>query len=99
MLLVTGNLFARNLDNMFQLLFHPQSVEVYSGKGINFGELTCITSAGETLVPVLGAIMDGLPQSKRPGKEVLFQLSNTNVPDSPEGYVLKIMDKGVTIIT
>lgn len=97
MLLVTGTLFARNLDKTFQLLPQPQSVEVYSGKGINYGELAYVTSVGEAPIPVLGAITDGLPQSKRSGKSVCFQLSQANVPDSPEGYVLEITDKGVTV--
>lgn len=95
--LVAGSLFARNLDKTFQLLPQPQSVEVRSGKGVSFGELTYVASASNTQIPVLGAITEGFPQSKCSGKGILFQLSETNVPDSPEGYVLDISDKGVTI--
>ena len=97
LLFVTGSLFARNLDKTFQLLPQPQSVEVLSGKGLSFGELSYVSSAEGTSIPVLGEIVDGLPQSKRNGKGVRFQLSTTNVPDSPEGYVLEISDKGVTV--
>lgn len=97
LLFVTGSLFARNLDKTFQLLPQPQSVEVLSGKGLSFGELSYVSSAEGTSIPVLGEIVDGLPQSKRSGKGVRFQLSTTNVPDSPEGYVLEISDKGVTV--
>lgn len=97
LLFVTGSLFARNLDKTFQLLPQPQSVEVLSGKGLSFGELSYVSSTEGTSIPVLGEIVDGLPQSKRSGKGVRFQLSTTNVPDSPEGYVLEISDKGVTV--
>lgn len=97
MLLVTGSLFARSLDKTFQLLPQPQSIEVLNGKGLNYGDLSYVVSAGEAPIPVLGAITDGLPQSERAGRGVHFQLSQTNVPDSPEGYVLEITNKGVTI--
>jgi hypothetical protein len=97
LLLVAGSLFARNLDKTFQLLPQPQSIEVLNGKGLNYGDLSYVVSAGEAPIPVLGAITDGLPQSERAGKGVHFQLSQTNVPDSPEGYVLEITNKGVTI--
>ncbi|WP_289007363.1 glycoside hydrolase family 20 zincin-like fold domain-containing protein [uncultured Parabacteroides sp.] len=97
LLFVTGSLFARNLDKTFQLLPQPQSVEVLSGKGLSFGELSYVSSTEGTSIPVLGEIVDGLPQSKRSGKGVRFQLSTTNVPDSPEGYVLEISDKGVIV--
>lgn len=97
LLLVTGNLFARSLDKTFQLLPQPQSIEVLDGKGLNYGDLSYVVSSGEAPIPVLGAITDGLPQSERAGKGVHFRLSQTNVPDSPEGYVLEITNKGVTI--
>lgn len=97
LLLVTGSLFARSLDKTFQLLPQPQSIEVLKGKGLNYGDLSYVVSAGEAPIPVLGAITDGLPQSERAGRGVHFQLSQTNVPDSPEGYVLEITNKGVTI--
>lgn len=97
LLLVTSSLFARSLDKTFQLLPQPQSIEVLNGKGLNYGDLSYVVSAGEAPIPVLGAITDGLPQSERAGRGVHFQLSQTNVPDSPEGYVLEITNKGVTI--
>lgn len=97
MLLVTGSLLARNLDKTFQLLPQPQSIEVRTGKGLNYTELSYVVSVGEAPIPVLGTVTNGLPQSKQAGKGVSFQLSQTNVPDSPEGYVLEITDKGATI--
>lgn len=97
LLWVAGSLSARNLDKAFQLLPQPQSVEVHSGKGIHFGELLYVAAANNTPIPVLGTITNGLPQSERTGKGVYFRLSDTNVPDSPEGYILEINSKGATI--
>lgn len=97
LLFITCTLSARTLDKAFQLLPQPQSVEVLSGKGLRFGELSYVSAAEGTSIPVLGEIVDGLPQSKRAGKGVRFQLATAGVPDSPEGYVLEISDKGVTI--
>lgn len=94
---VTASLFSRSLDKTFQVLPQPQSVEVLSGKGLNVGELSYVSSAEGTPIPVLGKTVNGLPQSKRSGKGILFQLSTTNVPDSPEGYILEITEKGVSI--
>lgn len=97
LLFATGSLCARNLDETFQLLPQPQSIEVLSGKGLDFGELSYVSSAEGTPLPVLDGIIGGLPQSKRAGKGVWFQLSTTDVPGSGEGYVLEITGKGVTI--
>lgn len=97
LLWVAGSLSARNLDKVFQLLPQPQSMEVHSGKGIHFGELSYVAAANNTPIPVLGTITNGLPQSERTGKGVYFRLSDTNVPDSPEGYILEINSKGATI--
>lgn len=97
MFLVTGNLLARNLDKTFQLLPQPQSIEVQAGKGLNYGELSYVIADGDAPIPVLGSITNGLPQSERTGKGVHFRLSQIGVLDSPEGYVLEITGKGVTI--
>lgn len=95
--MVAGSLFARDLDKTFQLLPQPQSVEVGQGRGIRFGELSFVAAADGTPIPVLGAITNGLPQSEQAGKGVYFCLSETNVPSSPEGYILEVDSKGVTI--
>lgn len=96
---VTGSLYARELDAAFQLLPQPQSVEVFSGKGWRFGDLTYVSSAEGTPIPILGEMTNGLPQSERSGKGVRFQLTTTNVPDSPEGYVLEISPQGAVIMS
>lgn len=97
LLFITCTLSARTPDKTFQLLPQPQSVEVLADKGLHFGELSYVSASEGTSIPVLGEIVDGLPQSNRAGKGVRFQLTTAGVPDSPEGYVLEISDKGVTI--
>lgn len=93
----TLNLYARSLDKVFQLLPQPQSVEVFAGKGFMYDELTFVSVVPGTQVPVLGALTDALPRSGRAGKGLFLQLSGQNVPDSPEGYVLEVNGKGVTV--
>ena len=93
----TLNLYARSLDKVFQLLPQPQSVEVRAGKGFMYDELTFVSVARGTPVPVLGTLTDALPRSRRAGKGLFLQLSGQNVPDSPEGYVLEVNGKGVTV--
>lgn len=95
--LLALNLQARSLDKAFQLLPQPQSVEVLSGKGIRYTELAFVSAVPGTPVPVLGALTDVLPRTVRPGKGVYLQLSEQDVPDSPEGYVLVVNEKGVTV--
>lgn len=96
-LLLSLNLFARSLDKTFRLLPQPQTIEVREGKRLNYGELAYVVAGEGTKLPVLGTILNGLPQYRQKGKGVCFRLSETNVPDSEEGYVLEIDGKGVTI--
>lgn len=97
LLLVTGNLFARELDKVFQLIPQPQSIEVQAGKGFMYNDLTFVSAVAGTPVPVLGALTDILPRSERPGKGLFLQLAGEDVPDSPEGYTLVVNSKGVTV--
>ena len=97
LLLGVNGLLARNLDKAFQLLPQPQSVEVFSGKGVMHTDLKFVSAVPGTPVPVLGMLTDVLPRAERAGKGVYLQLSGQNVPDSPEGYVLVVNDKGVTV--
>lgn len=97
LLFFAGVLLARDLDPAFQLLPQPQSVELLSGKGFTGSELTFVSATSGTPVPVLGAIVDALPRSVRAGKGLFLKITDSNVPDSPEGYVLEVNSKGVTI--
>ena len=97
LLFMTNGLCARGLDKAFQLLPQPQSVELLPGKGIMYTDLKFVSAASDTLVPILGALTDVLPRAGHMGKGLFLQLSESNVPDSPEGYVLEVNDKGVTV--
>ena len=97
LLFMTNGLCARGLDKAFQLLPQPQSVELLPGKGIMYTDLKFVSAASDTLVPILGALTDVLPRAGHVGKGLFLQLSESNVPDSPEGYVLEVNDKGVTV--
>ena len=97
LLLAASSLYARSLDKVFQLLPQPQSVEVFPGKGIMHTDLKFVSTAPGTPVPILGALTDVLPRAGRGGKGLYLQLSGQNVPDSPEGYVLVVNDKGVIV--
>lgn len=62
-----------------------------------YTDLKFVSAASDTLVPILGALTDVLPRAGHVGKGLFLQLSESNVPDSPEGYVLEVNDKGVTV--
>lgn len=88
---------ARHLDPAFQLLPQPQSVEVHAGTGFKYHELAFVAAATDTPIPVLGPLTDALPRSQQAGKGVFLAISQQAVPDSPEGYVLTVDSKGVTV--
>lgn len=96
-LLFTGHLMSREPDKNFQLLPQPQSIELSNGKGIDYRELSYIEPSTATSIPILGDLLNTLPRCHRTGKPIRLQLTNTNVPESPEGYILNIDDKGATI--
>lgn len=97
LLLAAGLLSARNADDVFVVLPQPQSTVQLPGKGVHFNELTYVVTEGETGFPVMGQLVDNLPRCKRAGKGIVLTLSEQDVPDSPEGYVLEITSKGVQI--
>lgn len=90
--------FVYGLEQIFQILPQPQSIELRKGQALQFGDLKFVVADSDGSMPVLGRIVDGLPRAKCQGKGVYLKLSALNVPDSPEGYVLEINSKGVTII-
>lgn len=97
MCLFIGKLSSRELDKTFQLLPQPQSVELASGQGVGYQELSCILPLNETPIPILGEMLDKLPRCSRPGKPIRLQLTDQKVPTSPEGYMLEVNDKGICI--
>ena len=94
---LSSNLFARELDKVFQLLPQPQFVEVYDGKGISYADVKCVVSSSGTSIPVLGPLLDELPRCERKGVKVLLSLSEQNLPDSPEGYELVVEPEQILI--
>lgn len=95
--LFIGELASRELDKTFQLLPQPQSIELTSGKGIGYLELSYILPSNETPIPLLGEMLDKLPRCPRAGKPIRLQLTEQNVPASPEGYTLEVNDEGAHI--
>ena len=61
---------SRELDKTFQLLPQPQSIELTSGKGINYWELSYILSSDTTSIPILGDMLNKLPRCPRKGKPI-----------------------------
>lgn len=100
--LASSILRAEGLDKRFQILPLPQKVELLKGTGPAGIELTYITLHGEGEIPVLGTLLNALPRSQRQGKGITLSLlrqeeAGKELPESPEGYILEVTSKGVTI--
>lgn len=89
--------FSQELDKKFQLIPQPQAIETRSGGGIMYNELSYIQAEGDTPVPVLGNLLNTLPRSSKAGKVITLRLTSKEVPESPEGYILEVSNKGVVI--
>lgn len=90
-------LFAKSLGDSFQLIPQPQSIQLLGGKGIMGNELAYIFASSNASIPVLGTIANSLPQHKGTAKGIELRLTSTNVPESHEGYVMEVSNKGVII--
>lgn len=89
---------AIGLDKHFRLLPLPQRIEIKKGAGFSYKDLSYITSSDKEQIPVLGMILGGLPQvEKKRQKGVLLALSDVDTPEQPEGYILEVSGKGITI--
>ncbi|MEG2945576.1 MAG: family 20 glycosylhydrolase [Bacteroidales bacterium] len=95
-LFLITNLSAKKLPSEFQLLPAPQSLQVLSGKSIMGTDLTYIL-AENCSVPVLGPLMERLPRAKKTGKGIILRITDSNTPDSPEGYFMEVTTRGVII--
>ena len=56
-----------------------------------------ILTEDDTPMPVLGDLLDALPRSERKGIGVYLSLAQQDMPDSPEGYVLTVGAKQITL--
>lgn len=81
----------------FRILPEPQSVKIMKGKGLHYNDLSFIVNRSGEDYPVLGTMLGSLPHKERNGKGVYLSLSEKEVPQSPEGYVLQVSEKGVFI--
>lgn len=89
---------AQELNKHFQILPKPQKIEVISNKGLKGNELAFITTESGTDVPILGYNLDKLPRfNKKGSRGVYLNLSNNNVPESEEGYVLAVSKDAIHI--
>ncbi len=93
----TANLFGGNKKNVFQMLPQPQSIELTGGNAFMYNELKYIEARQGSQLPVLGNLLNNLPQTKRAGKGVFLEITEDDVPDSSEGYVLEVKKSGVVI--
>lgn len=88
---------ARELNNKFQILPKPQSVEVYSENGLNYSELSYISLAEGVEITALPDMLRILPQVSQKGKGVILQQTSLGGPDSEEGYTLEVLRDKVVI--
>ena len=91
--------WCKNLDKHFQILPMPQNIEIEEGKGVFASEVTHVIMPPNTDYPVMPQLLSHLPTFEKNGIGILLSLSNINVPDSPEGYVLNISSKNIQIIS
>ncbi len=70
----------------------PKQVALQAGKGLPFGKLRFVHLKGGTHRPILGSLLDPLPETGRdtPDTLVLRLDQSLNEPESPEGYQLGI---------
>ena len=84
-------------NHSFQLIPKPQKMEVKSSDAWMFHELRYLELADNVKRPVMGPMLDLLSQDKQEGKYLKLILTDKNVPQSEEGYVLIVNKKGAEI--
>lgn len=92
-------LFSMNIsaENIFQIIPQPQKVEMKKGSAWHYDELKHLV-VGEGLErPVLPALLDQLDGVAGKGGVLILTLTDENVPESEEGYVLNVTKKGAEI--
>lgn len=96
-LLVTFGATAKELNAKFKIIPQPQQIEVYGNEALTWSQVDYIITNSSTM-PVLGEMLNNLPRSTQPlSKGIKLVLTDENVPESPEGYVLDVTRNGVTI--
>ncbi len=88
------------LPSPFNIIPHPQKIELFEGEGIYFGQLKKLTIEGVAERPVMGSILSVLTESEIEGGTLTLKLvENSSVPESPEGYILSIHKGNATILS
>lgn len=91
-------LYAKDSSYSFNILPKPQYIEEIKGNGLDYSEIRFIVSQTEEMdFPVLGNLLDALPRKTVSGRGVYLRISQENVPDSPEGYILQVKKDGIHI--
>lgn len=89
-----------HLPSPFKVIPQPQEIEVSNGKGLKYDELTGIILIGLKNRPVLGDILDRIPEYQDGTKKstLTLKLEAVNpVVKNPEGYLLTLADGKVEI--
>lgn len=89
-------IFANSKDIKFNILPLPQKMEITKNNVLKSSDLKYIISENAPM-PILGSILNGMPRYNKSGKGVVLNITDIDVPESEEGYVLKISKEGVVI--
>ena len=89
------------LPKPFRIIPQPKQVELIGGSGLKYGDLKAVRITGDLSRPVMGPILSRLPQTEKGSKGLLtLRLDeNLSTPESAEGYVLKITNGNVEIVS
>jgi hexosaminidase len=99
--MICGAGISDTLPEPFRVIPQPQKVELLKGDGLACGILANLNIEGDTQRPVMGPILSQLTESILPGAGTLALKPDDSglAPDSPEGYVLTILDGNATIVS
>ena len=84
MLVSVGITQIQAISSVFQILPKPQHIEELKGKGISGTDLQFIVNQSSGEMPVLGPILNALPQAEMQGKGVYLTITDKDVPESEE---------------
>lgn len=93
----TMEIFRKEQKEAFQIIPTPQDIELKGGKGLDYRELTYIKTENGASVPVMGALLNGLPYAAKEGIPLILRISQENVPNSEEGYLLEVFANKIVI--
>ena len=98
---ITSLTYAETLPSPFKVLPQPRKVQILSGPGIEFETLKSIRIKGDFLRPAMGPILARLPikYEGEKGTLTLNLLTKKSLPESEEGYILRIENGSVEIVS